>query len=66
MFYDISFYTADCEYIAVSDKARVMMRFAEEVVTPYDKTVVLHYEDEADTQTWRGYIYGFERPKVPV
>lgn len=48
-FYDISFYTTDCEYIEVSEKAKVMMRFAEDIVSPRDKTVVLHYDNEDDT-----------------
>ncbi len=44
-FYDISFYTASQEYIPVSEKATVVMRFREDVVDPNANTVVLHYDE---------------------
>ena len=50
-FYDISFYTADLEYIPVGETARVTMRFAEGVITPNADTLVLHYEDNESTPT---------------
>ena len=50
-FYDISFYTADLEYIPVGETARVTMRFAEGVITPNADTLVLHYEDDISTPT---------------
>lgn len=44
-FYDISFYSARKEYIPVSEKAKVIMRFREDMVDPTANTVVLHYDE---------------------
>lgn len=42
--YDISFYTADGEYIPVDDRAQVSMRFSEAVVNDPSELAVLHYD----------------------
>lgn len=44
--YDISFYTADDEYIPVDDAAQVSLRFVEAPVDAASDVVVLHYDDE--------------------
>lgn len=44
-FYDISFYSARREYIPVSEKAKVIMRFREDMVDADANTVILHYDD---------------------
>lgn len=44
--YDISFYTAEEDYIPVEDSAQVSLRFVESPVDPASDVVVLHYDDE--------------------
>lgn len=44
--YDISFYTAEEDYIPVEDSAQVSLRFVESLVGPASDVVVLHYDDE--------------------
>lgn len=44
--YDISFYTAEENYIPVEDSAQVSLRFVEPPVDPASDVVVLHYDDE--------------------
>ena len=48
-FYDISFYTADEEYIPVDDRAKVTMQFSECIIDEKAEVAILHYEDEKST-----------------
>lgn len=48
--YDISFYTEDDEYIAVSDRAQVALWFKETLNAEADQSVsVLHFDESAET-----------------
>lgn len=48
-FYDISFYTAEGEYIPVTDTAKVMLRFKEEGnLAEAEEITVLHYKKDAE------------------
>lgn len=49
LFYDISFYTTELEYIPVSDSAKVTMRLADSIIGSSSNTIVLHYDDENES-----------------
>ena len=46
LFYDISFYTSELEYIPVDDSARVTMRLADSTIGAGSNTIVLHFDEE--------------------
>lgn len=48
--YDVSFLTADDEYLPVAETATVSFRFKEQLITPTDtsEVTVLHYSEETD------------------
>lgn len=48
-FYDISFYTAENEYIPVDERAKVTIRFKESMTASGADVVVLHYDEEEST-----------------
>lgn len=49
--YDVSFLTAEDEYLPVSETATVSFRFKEQIITPTEdsEVAVLHYTEEAET-----------------